>query len=73
MHVLGQDYPAVDVKWLFSADLTNRLAQFGNVRDQQTGTAIKQIHGEEVSAARHMIPSIVGHDGMMPKERISEI
>lgn len=61
MHMVGQDDPGVDMEWEQSSCRFYGGAQIGDFRYEQRGTAIPQVDGEEVGAARDAVSSVIGH------------
>jgi hypothetical protein len=67
VHVVRQDDPPVDTKWRLPAYLPYRLAQRLDVRDEQIGTTVEQVHRKEVRGARDPVAAVIRHARSMPE------
>ena len=61
MHVVRQDDPGVDAKRRLPADLAHRFAKRINLRHEQPGAAVAQIHREEIGGAGDPVASVIRH------------
>lgn len=67
MQMIRQHHPAVDHEGMGAPYRAHRLAQGGDVANQQVvATPLQQGHGKEVGAARHPGTAVVGH-GISPQ------
>ena len=67
--MIGQDDPGIDMERGSAAHLAHRVAQRADVGDEQLGTAVEQVHGEEIARSRDPITAIVRHRNSMPEIR----
>ena len=61
MHVIRQDNPGINKKRPPTSDLSHRMAQAFDLRNQRLGTTVSKVDGEEMSATRDMVSSIFQH------------
>ena len=67
MHMVRQHDPGVDAKRRLPADFTHRYTQRVDLRREEAGTAVAQVHREKIGGARDPVASVIRHRGNMPE------
>ena len=68
MHMVRQHDPGVDVKGRLPAHGAHCFAKRVDLRHQQAGAAVAQVHREEIGGTRDPIASVIRHRASMPED-----
>jgi hypothetical protein len=65
--MIGEDNPGIDAEGRAGAHPANRVAQYVDLRHQQTRTGVAQVHCKEEGSPRNPIAAIIRHTVSMPQ------
>jgi len=66
VHMVGKDDPGIDMERRAGAHSPHRVAQFVDMRHQQVGAPVKQVHRKAERSTRIPIAAILRHARSMP-------